>query len=80
MQIQHLKADTTLLGNNKELNEFLESNKADILQISDYSPEEVYEYFFNIKVCDYFDLNSRQPTFDPNCSLVLFTYKYLVIA
>ena len=34
----------------------------------------VYDYFFNffnIKVCDYFYLNSKRPTFDPNCSLVL---------
>ena len=26
--------------------------------------------FFNIKVCDYLDLNSKRPTFDPNRSLV----------
>ena len=43
----YLKADTALLRNNKELNEFLERNKAATLQISDYSPEEVYDYFFN---------------------------------
>ena len=70
----HLKADTALLGNNKELNKFLEPNKAATLQISDHSPEEVYDYFFNffnIEVCDYLDLNSKQPTFDLNCSLVL---------
>ena len=70
----HLKADTALLGNNKELNEFLEPNKAATLRISDHSPEEVYDYFlnfFNIKVCGYFDLNSKRPTFDPNRSLVL---------
>ena len=70
----HLKADTALLGNNKELNEFLEPNKATTLQISDYSPEKVYDYFLNflnIKVCDYLDLNSKRPTFDPNRSLVL---------
>ena len=69
----HLKADTALLGNNKELNEFLEPNKAATLRISDHSPEEVYDYFnfFNIKVWDYLDLNSKQPTFDPNRSLVL---------
>ena len=69
----HLKADTALLGNNKELNEFLEPNKAATLRISDHSPEEVYDYFnfFNIKVWDYLDLNSKRPTFDPNRSLVL---------
>ena len=52
----HLKADTALLGNNKELNEFLEPNKTVTLRISDHSPEEVYDYFLNfcnIKVCDY---------------------------
>ena len=67
-------ADTALLGNNKELNEFLEPNKAAILQRSDHSPEEVYDYFFNffsIKVCDYLDLNSKRSIFDPNRSLVL---------
>ena len=70
----HLKADTALLGSNKELNKLLEPNKAATLRISDHSPEEVYDYFsnfFNIKVCDYFDLNSKRPTFDPNRSLVL---------
>ena len=70
----HLKADTALLGNNKELNEFLKPNKAANLRISDHSPEEVYGYFlnfFNIKVCDYLDLNSKRPTFDRNRSLVL---------
>ena len=69
----HLKADTALLGNNKELNEFLEP-KAATLRISDHSPEEAYDNllnFFNIKVCDYLDLNSKRPTFDPNRSLVL---------
>ena len=45
----HLKADMALLGNNKELNEFLEPNKAATLQISDHCPEETYDYFFNIK-------------------------------
>ena len=50
----HLKADTALL----ELNEFLESNNAATLRISNHSPEEVY-------------LNSKRPTFDPNRSLVL---------
>ena len=58
----HLKADTVFLGNNKELNELLEPNKAATLQISDHSPEEVYDYFlnfFNIKVCDYLNLNSK---------------------
>ena len=61
-------------GNNKELNEFLEPNNAVSLRISDHSPEEVYDYFlnfFNIKACDYFDLNSKRRTFDPNRSLVL---------
>ena len=70
----HLKADTALLGNNKELNEFLEPNKAATLRLSDHSPEEVYDYFFNffnIKVCDYLDLNSKRSTFDPNRFLVL---------
>ena len=70
----HLKADTALLKNNKKLNEFLEPNKAATLRISDRSPEEVYDYFlnfFNIKLCEYLDLNSKQPTFDPNRSLVL---------
>ena len=70
----HLKADTARLGNNKELNKLLEPNKAATLRISDHSPEEVYDYFlnfFNIKVCEYFDLNSKRPTFDPNRSLVL---------
>ena len=70
----HLKADTALSGNNKELNEFLEPNKTTTLQISDHSPEELCDYFFNffnIKVCDYLDLNSKRPTFDPNRSLVL---------
>ena len=67
----HLKADTALLGNNKELNEFLEPNKAATLRISDHSPEEMYDYFFNIKVSDYLDLNSKRPTFDPNHFLVL---------
>ena len=70
----HLKADTALLENYKELNEFLEPNKAATLRISNHSPEEAYDYFlnfFNIKVCDYFDLNSKRPTFDPNRSLVL---------
>ena len=69
-----LKADTALFGNNKELNEFLEPNKAATLRISGHSPEEAHDYllnFFNIKVCDYLDLNSKQPTFDPNRSLVL---------
>ena len=58
----YLKVDTTLLGNNKEFNEFLELNKAATLQISDHLLEEVYDYFlnfFNIKVCDYLDLNSK---------------------
>ena len=67
----HLKADTALLGYNKELNEFLEPNKAVTLRIN---PEKVYNYFlnfFNIKVCDYLDLNSKQPIFDPNRFLVL---------
>ena len=71
----HLKADTALLGNNKELNEFLEPNKAATLRISDHSPEKAYDYFFNffnIKVCDYLDLNSKRSTF--------FTYKYSLIA
>ena len=71
----HLKADTVLLGNNKELNELLEPNKAATLRISDHSSEEAYDYFlnfFNIKVCDYLDLKSKQPTFDPNRSLVLY--------
>ena len=67
-----------------ELNEFLEPNKAATLQISDHSPEEAYDYFlsfFNIKVCDYLDLNSKRPTFDPNRFLVLLhTYKYSLIA
>ena len=70
----HLKADTARLGNNKELNKLLELNKAATLRISDHSPEEVYDYFlnfFNIKVCEYLDLNSKRPTFDPNRSLVL---------
>ena len=70
----HLKADTALLENNKELDEFLEPNKVATLRISDHSPEEVRDYFFtffNIKVCDYLDLNSKRPTFDPNRSLVL---------
>ena len=70
----HLKADTALLGNNKELNEFFEPNKAATLRISDHSPEEVNDCFlnfFNIKLCDYLNLNSKQPTFDPNRSLVL---------
>ena len=70
----HLKADKALLGNKKELNEFLEPNKAATLRISDHSPEGVYDYFFNffnIKVCDYLDLNSKRPTFDHNRSLVL---------
>ena len=61
-------------GNNKELNEFLEPNNAATLRISDHSPEKAYDYFlnfFNIKACDYFDLNSKRPTFDPNRSLVL---------
>ena len=78
----HLKADMALLGNNKELNEFLEPNNAATLRISDHSPEEVYDYFlnfFNIKVYDYLDLNSKRPTFDPNLSLVLLTYKYSLI-
>ena len=73
-KMAHLKADTALLGNNKELNEFLEPNKAATLRISDHFLEEVYDYFFNffhIKVCDYLDLNSKRPTFDPNRSLVL---------
>ena len=70
----HLKADTALLGNNKELNEFFEPNKAATLRISDHSPEEAYDYllnFFNIKVCDYLDLKSKRPTFNLNRSLVL---------
>ena len=70
----HLKADTALLGNNKELNEFLEQNKTATLRSSDHSPEDVYNYFFsylNIKVCGYLDLNSKRPIFDPNRSLVL---------
>ena len=70
----HLKADTALLRKNKELNEFLEPNKAATLRISDHSPEEMYNYlfnFFNIKVRDYLDLNSNRPTFDPNRSLML---------
>ena len=70
----HLKADTPLLRNIKELNKFLEPNKAATLRISDHSPEELYDYFlklFNIKVCDHLDLNSKRPTFDPNRSLVL---------
>ena len=57
-----------------ELNELLEPNKAATLGINDHSREEAYDYFlnfFNIKVCDYLDLNSKQPTFDPNRSLVL---------
>ena len=61
-------------GNNKELNEFLAPNNAATLRISDHSPEKAYDYFlnfFNIKACDYFDLNSKRPTFDPNRSLVL---------
>ena len=69
----HLKADTALLENNKELNEFLEPNKAATLRIKQ-PPEEVYDYFFNffnIKVCDYLDLNSKRPPLDPNRSLVL---------
>ena len=73
-KMAHLKADTALLENNKELNKFLEPNKAATLRISDHSPEEVYDYFFNffnIKVCDYLDLKSKRPTFDPNRSLVL---------
>ena len=60
--------------NNKELNEFLEPNNAATQRISDHSPEKVYDYFlnfFNIKACNYFDLNSKRPTFDPNRSLVL---------
>ena len=84
----HLKADTALLGNNKELNEFLEPNKAATLRISDHSPEEVYDYFFsffNIKICDYLNLNSKRPAFDPNRSLVLLhinirsSHKILII-
>ena len=70
----HLKADTAFLENNKELNELLEPNKATTLQISDHSPEEVYNYFLNffyVKVFDYLNLNSKRPTFDPNRSLVL---------
>ena len=43
----HLKADTALLGNNKELNEFLEPNKAATLRISDHSSEEAYDYLLN---------------------------------
>ena len=61
--MSHSKADTALLENNKKLNEFLEPNKAATLRISDHSPEEVYDYFlsfFNIKVCDYLDLNSKR--------------------
>ena len=61
-------------GNNKELNEFLEPNNAATLRINDRSPEKAYDYFlnfFNIKACDYFDLNSKRPTFDPNRFLVL---------
>ena len=60
--------------NNKKLNKFLDSNNAATLRISDHSPEEVYGYFlnfFNIKACNYFDLKSKRPTFDPNRSLVL---------
>ena len=69
----HLKANTALLGNNKELNELLEPNKAATLRINDHSPEDVYDYFlnfFNIKLCDYLNLSSKRPTFDPNRSLV----------
>ena len=61
-------------GNNKELNKFLEPNNAATLRVSDHSPKEVYDYFlnfFNTKAYDYFDLNSKRPTFDPNRSLVL---------
>ena len=59
----HLKADTALLGNNKELNELLETNKAATLRISDHSPEEAYDYFlnfFNIKVVIRFILLKNQ--------------------
>ena len=75
-KMAHLKADTVLLGNNKELNDFLEPNKAVTLQINDHSPEEVYDYFFNffrIKVCGYLDLNSKRPTFDSDRSFDAFT-------
>ena len=50
----YLKVDTALLGNNKELNEFLELNKAATLQVYNY-----FLNFFNIEVCDYLDLNSK---------------------